>query len=180
MSGYCGQSMSNNAIMAYQDGERPISKWTKNELETAVRAACEEMLNDGRPQSFSIDVLFGAPVSVVRALCLWCSSWHHTSKFYAVTNFYDIDTDALAKLTDADIAAAIKTYKCEKLEAKLAKREVETWECQFLVWSGTRNHPKATEVIEIGEIKGNWFYRSDGTKKSITANGFLQLKKIEA
>jgi len=29
MSGYDGYSMSNNAVDAYENGEKPISKWTK-------------------------------------------------------------------------------------------------------------------------------------------------------
>lgn len=29
MAGYNGFSMSNNAVAAYEDGEKPLSKWTK-------------------------------------------------------------------------------------------------------------------------------------------------------
>ncbi|MEG2212194.1 MAG: hypothetical protein RRX88_06910 [Raoultibacter sp.] len=178
-NGYCGQSMSNNAIAAYQDGEMPKSKWTKAALLEGIYSTCEEIISDGESKSFSFEVLSKAPVAVLRSLCLCNSSWHHTSKFYLITDFYNIDRDALTKLTDGDIADAIAIYKREKSEAKSAKAEVEVWKCQFLVWSGSRNHPKATEVIEIGEIKGNWFYRSDGTKKSLMANGFKKLKLVE-
>lgn len=60
-----------------------------------------------------------------------------------------------------------------------SKPSEERWECAFLEWSGTRKHPVATEVIEEGIIKGNWFYRKDGSKKKTTANGFRFIKKLE-
>ncbi len=31
-SGYCGYSMSINAKMAYESGEKPLSKWNKKEI----------------------------------------------------------------------------------------------------------------------------------------------------
>ena len=32
MAGYNGWSMSNNAVAAYEDGEKPLSKWTKTDI----------------------------------------------------------------------------------------------------------------------------------------------------
>jgi hypothetical protein len=32
MAGYNGYAMSNNAVSAYENGEKPISKWTKAEM----------------------------------------------------------------------------------------------------------------------------------------------------
>ena len=32
MAGYDGYRMSNNAVAAYSDGEKPRSKWTKSEI----------------------------------------------------------------------------------------------------------------------------------------------------
>lgn len=37
-NGYRGYSMSNNAVDAYNDGEMPLSKWTKRELLDAIEA----------------------------------------------------------------------------------------------------------------------------------------------
>ena len=45
-------------------------------------------------------------------------------------------------------------------------------------WSGTRAHPKATEIIEEGVVKGDWFFRKDGSKKKTSANGFRFIEKI--
>ena len=36
MAGYNGWSMSNNAVMAYKDGEKPLSKWTKKDILDAI------------------------------------------------------------------------------------------------------------------------------------------------
>lgn len=32
MAGYSGWSMSNNAVDAYSNGEKPLSKWTKADI----------------------------------------------------------------------------------------------------------------------------------------------------
>ena len=36
MSGYYGYSMSNNAVEAYENGERPLSKWRKSDILEAI------------------------------------------------------------------------------------------------------------------------------------------------
>ena len=36
MAGYNGWSMSNNAIEAYENGEKPLSKWTKTDIFEAI------------------------------------------------------------------------------------------------------------------------------------------------
>ena len=37
MAGYNGWSMSNNAVAAYEDGEKPLSKWTKADIFDAIK-----------------------------------------------------------------------------------------------------------------------------------------------
>ena len=41
-SGYSGYSMSNRAREAYDDGEKPLSKWSKAEIIEAVEEYAEE------------------------------------------------------------------------------------------------------------------------------------------
>lgn len=36
MAGYNGYSMSNNAVTAYSNGEKPLSKWTRSAILTAI------------------------------------------------------------------------------------------------------------------------------------------------
>lgn len=170
MAGYNGFSMSNNAVVAYEDGEKPLSKWTKTDIFDAINEQEVEL-------KCSIEKLKKLPVKVLKEICLTYSSWHHTSNHYNKTNFYSLDVDRIENLTNDKIEELLSNYKVDKkIESKLSE---EKWECAFLEWSGSRKHPVATEVIEEGIIKGNWFYRKDGSKKKTTANGFRFLKQIQ-
>lgn len=113
-------------------------------------------------------------VKVLKEICLYKSSWHHISNHYNKTDFYSLDIDQIEELTDEKINNMVAEYKTEK---QLEPTE-ERWKCAFLEWSGTRKYPKATEIIEIGIIKGNWFIRTDGSKKKTTANGFKFIEKV--
>lgn len=171
MSGYKGYSMSNNAVQAYNNGERPLSKWTKSDIISAVKTA----VSDGTITiTYKADDLKQLRVSVLRNVSLKRSSWHHTSSHYNRTDFYALDYSALERLTLDDIKD-IADVKEEKPTVK-----EETAFCEFLVWGGTRKHPKATKCQAEGTIKGNWFYLPDGSKKSITANGFRIISKTES
>ena len=85
MAGYNGWSMSNNAVQAYEDGEKPLSKWTKKtlvyELADALDAEPEEVAEALKPYT----------VKEVKDKCLTYSSWHHTSSRYNRTAFYELD-----------------------------------------------------------------------------------------
>ena len=170
MAGYNGWSMSNNAVAAYEDGEKPLSKWTKTDIFDAINEQEVEL-------KCSIEKLKKLPVKVLKEICLIYSSWHHTSNHYNKTDFYSLDVDRIENLTDDKIEELLIEYKANKNEE--AKPSEEKWECAFLEWSGSRKHPVATEVIEEGIIKGNWFYRKDGSKKKTTANGFRFIKRIQ-
>lgn len=170
MAGYNGFSMSNNAVAAYEDGEKPLSKWTKTDIFDAINEREVEL-------KCSIEKLKKLPVKVLKEICLTYSSWHHTSNHYNKTDFYSLDVDRIENLTDDKIEELLLDYKTgKKAESKSSE---ERWECAFLEWSGSRKHPVATEVIEEGIIKGNWFYRKDGSKKKTTANGFRFIKQIQ-
>ncbi len=172
MSGYAGFSMSNNAVMAYNNGEMPLSKWTKTEILEAVQIAVDE-----GEVSIKFDLALLKKVKVVdlKHCLLYKSSWHHTSSHYNKTDFYSLDIDRLEELTEEDVLKM-----SEKKTEKKAEPQAELWKCTFLEWSGSRRHPKAIEVTEVGEVKGDWFYRKDGSKKKTTANGFRFIEKVEA
>lgn len=171
MAGYNGFSMSNNAVAAYADGERPLSKWTKADVLSAIKKAVKE----GEISiSFEIEKLEKLPVKALREKCLYCSSWHHTSSYYNKTDFYSLDLDELESLTNEEIVEILSEISTKKVTAP-----EEVWECTFLEWSGTRNHPKATEYTEVGTVRGGWFYRADGSKKKTTANGFKFIRRIK-
>lgn len=77
MAGYNGYSMSNRAVDAYENGEKPYSKWTK----TAVVEHIAEILDID-----ASDVILLKPFKSYLSL----TSWHHTSKMYNKTDFYSV------------------------------------------------------------------------------------------
>ena len=93
MAGYNGFSMSNNAVAAYEDGEKPLSKWTKTDIFDAINEQEVEL-------KCSIEKLKKLPVKVLKEVCLTYSSWHHTSNHYNKTDFYSLDVDRIENLTD--------------------------------------------------------------------------------
>ena len=76
MAGYCGYSMSNNAVEAYRSGEKPKSKWTKREIIEEVKRQIEE---DETELDVSLSDIEKMPVVALRDLALHEASWHHTS-----------------------------------------------------------------------------------------------------
>lgn len=170
MAGYNGWSMSNNAVAAYEDGEKPLSKWTK-------AAIFEEIKKQEVELNCTPAVLKKLPVKILKEVCLTYSSWHHTSNRYNRTKFYTLDVDKIEELTDSQLEALIANYKKE--QKKETEPSEEKWKCAFLEWSGSRKHPKATEIIEEGIVKNGWFYRADGSKKKTSANGFRFIEKIK-
>lgn len=171
MSGYSGWAISNNAVEAYYNGEKPLSKWKKSDIIEAIENAVKE---EELTLNCSIEKLNKMPLKILKSLCLSYSSWHHTSNHYNKTDFYSLDVENIAELTDEIIDNKIANNK----SGKKTELTEERWKCAFLEWGGTRKHPKATEVIEEGIVKGDWFYRKDGSKKRITANGFKFIEKI--
>lgn len=168
MSGYYGFSMSNNAVEAYKNGEMPLSKWTKKAiLEEAEKYTLQ----------CSLEKLKQLPLALLRDKLLYESSWHHTSKFYNETNFYSFNEDEISEITDDQLDQWMEMLSSEKKAVKAAATE-ERWKCSFLEWSGTRNHPRAERVVDTGVIRGNWFYRDHGGKKSVNANGFEKVERL--
>lgn len=176
MAGYNGFSMSNNAVAAYRDGEKPLSKWTKK----GILEQISNQIEQGELELHcSLELLKKLSLKALKKHCLWCSSWHHTSNYYNETNFYDLDVDRIEELTDERINAILLEEKANRKTGNKAEEKEEKWLCSFLEWSGTKKHPKAKEFTEEGIVKGNWFIRKNGTKKKTTANGFKFIKKLE-
>ena len=73
--GYSGYSMSNNAVAAYENGQKPLSNFTKEDAE-----ALSELT--GKKWTLKEVKDFVKDSGKV--------GYHHTSKFYNTTNFYSI------------------------------------------------------------------------------------------
>lgn len=98
MAGYKGYSMSNNAVEAYAEGEKPLSKWTK-------KAILEEAREEGLSEEV-IKSLSSYPLYELRMISLRKSSWHHTSKMFNETDFY--------RLRDVEDLKAVKSKRQEE------------------------------------------------------------------
>lgn len=172
-SGYNGYSMSNRAVEAYDNGEKPLSKWTKAAIIDEVKDNIDE---NNTP--FTMAVLEKAPKAVLVDLLLRRSSWHHTSSYCNSTDFYSVDIDLLKQLTNEAIKESVESHKtttCKKEPVVNKYKGI----IRYLEWSGTRNHPKATEMelkdVNIEE-KGCFYIVTDDKgsqllKKKIGSNG---------
>lgn len=171
-SGYSGYSMSSRAVAAYENSEKPISKWTKAEILERVN----EILTDNEIiPKFSMGILKKLKVTSLKNLVLEKSSWHHTSSHFNKTDFYSVSEYVVENLTDEKILNAAENAAVEiPKQSKVFKANLH-----YLEWSGTRKHPKATErVLENVNIeeRGCFYYASDENgkeilKKKIASNG---------
>lgn len=89
-SGYVGSSMSINAMLAYEDGEKPKSKWTKR----AMLYEIGEVLFDLDLPDEDTERIMGTigkmkKDEIFDRFLVW-SSWHHTGKFANCTDFYEV------------------------------------------------------------------------------------------
>jgi hypothetical protein len=162
MAGYNGYSMSNNAVSAYEDGEKPLSKWTKFSIIETIENA-EISIPEEKMQT-----LKNLKVAQLKTL-LYNSSWHHTSNHYNKTEFYAIDFDKINKMSIDELKniIVIKATKEAKEEPTKTTRKVS-----YVVWEGNyRNYKKPVTYIEECEVIGNWAFTKNG-KKSILAKGF--------
>lgn len=159
-SGYSGYSMSNRAVEAYADGEMPLSKWSKQLI-------IDEVVEYDH---FTKENLKKYTKKVLTKYFLERSSWHHTSSYCNETDFYSINSNRAEKGSIDDLEELKECYKKEA--KKVEKLEVKKAKVKYLEWSGSRLHPKATEVEDYAVIIGNWAYFTNGNKKSLSSNGF--------
>tara|TARA_B100000886_G_scaffold331998_1_gene284196 strand:+ start:95 stop:595 length:501 start_codon:yes stop_codon:yes gene_type:complete len=143
-------SMSVNAAWAYEDGEKPLSKITLADLRAA---------GWGETRKLAMEYA---------AAGIWTpSSWHHCSKFYNKTDFYDprelVDllTDPAWEVDEIEKRLKLHRQKSEPTEQKVRGRYTE-----FTKW-GRRWHVE--EFDFTGVKRGKWIYLEKGGKKK--ANG---------
>lgn len=163
-NGYDGYAMSNNARIAYEDCEMPLSKWTKTELLSAIKS-----------YNVSADIILALQkhnTDTLRRELLMYSGWHHTSEYYNKTNFYAIDADKVNELT---VNRIDNWDKAENTVSSLKYRG----DFNYVEWQGSRNYPKAVphclENVNIEE-RGSFYYVTDADdklliKKKIGSNG---------
>lgn len=104
---------------------------------------------NGRFPASVVAKRLGVPVAAVKA-AEW-SEWHHTSSWYNRTYYYDLE----------EVRGWLATDEGQQALANArAPREAVTYQdvtVEWLEWSGSRKHPKATERTAGGctvTIKG--------------------------
>lgn len=163
-SGYCGYSMSVNAAKAYDAGEMPLSKWTK----AAILDACGD----------KADMLSKLTVAELKSTLLYKSSWHHTSKMFNCTDFYELDEYKLDELTQADVDSIIASRKPRQPRKPKAEPKTIVAEIRYTYWYGSRNYRKHKDVTEVVTfLEGDKVVQTSNGNKRMTS--IIVLRKIE-
>lgn len=113
MAGYDGYSMSNNARLAYQSGERPLSKWNKN-------AFLEEVAD---LEGEIYEKVKNTPIFILKEF-LDYSAWHHTGKHYNITKFYSFNLESFMATTEEEINT-LKEKRKQYLEETKEERDLK-------------------------------------------------------
>jgi len=148
MSGYDGFSMSNNARDAYDQGKRPLSQFKAADLKAA-----------GWPGTLAFAQWLG------REGHWQPCEWHHSSKEFNATDFFDpIElVEWWDGLDDAERSELLQRF-ISTIRPRKAAEEVRV-EGTYIAWSGSRRHPKATEVEFTGTLRGDWITLDGGGRK---------------
>lgn len=145
--------MSNNAYEAYFEGRAPLSGWTKSKLLAALRAAG----SDGERLA-ACAVKNKMPVAFLRSALLECrGEWHHTSKFFNVTMFYQL-YEELDWITNEDLLSRFAEWKSEHSRELAAKKQKKQGTARygkllFDMWVGTRNYGRYKTFEKTGWVR---------------------------
>lgn len=166
---YIGNKMSVRAYEAYENGEKPISKWLKSDIEKAVLK---------RRKDFNKKELNRYNKEALKAFLI-CSSWHHTGSYFNETNFYSLDEN-FVELPKKEILDELNNRMDDSKKAKEAKKKEKLQKCliKFIEWKGTRKHPKAVYCEAYGILKGKWIYTEE-CKKSLNGKYIQIIKEFD-
>lgn len=116
--------MSIRAREAYDSGEKPWSKWTKDDILDSFDEPLRSLL-----AKFSCKIL--------KANCLRKSSWHHTGNYCNRTSFYCVlDADQI-NVDD------FTNFKKKPRQKAIIKEHYAV--AKYNDWSGSRAHPHCEE-----------------------------------
>lgn len=118
--GYIGNKMSVRAYEAYESGEKPLSKWSKNDIIECVLNVRNDF-NEKELNSYNKEVL---------KAFLICSSWHHTGSYFNETNFYSLDLDFI-ELSKIEIIQVLEKKKKDLEKEKEEKKILKLQKCKF-------------------------------------------------
>lgn len=171
MSGYFGYSMSNNAVDAYENGEMPLSKWSKANLIEEIKNQIEY------EETTDLDIAVVSKMTKQELIdCfLYRSSWHHTSLHYNETNFYSVSISCSTQ----DVLKIIENRK-PKEKSEKPKLVIYYADVRYGEWIGSQKHRKLIEHYGQALICGDWAYLLPfGSRKKINGNHFYILKTYQ-
>ena len=160
--GYVGRKMSENAVIAYSNGEMPLSKWSKEEILSSLPSEIAEKCDKIR-------------LDALRDYFLKNSSWHHTSKCFNKTDFYTIDDDVVEDF-DFESLEYINNLRKEdskKIRLEKSKKIVKIEKVKFCYEENVsrfRRWQKWEKTESYGLRIGDWIYLPNGYKKSYKSN----------
>lgn len=164
--GYIGQRMSVNALNAHATGKKPLSEWHKEDFDCLFS---EEL----RPY------LKKLTLKELKSHFLKYSVWHHTGKFFNVTDFYELDEDKAEELTAERLQKIIENRPPREKKQK-EKPLYVTAKITFTEWVGRfANFKKPVKRVEVVHFMSNekLVELEDGTKKRLSS--VVVLEKIE-
>lgn len=89
--GYLGSSMSVRAVEAYEQGEMPISRWTKTAIIHAVKDYCFDF-----DLAYNPDIEKKTKAELAKEF-LEYKSWHHSSRTAREVEFFGLNEDAVCR-----------------------------------------------------------------------------------
>ena len=153
MAGYNGQSMSNNAVAAYNDGRMPITYATSALKKQALELGIKVTLKQSRAILEEYHT----------------GEWHHSSKHFNNVKFYNVEDTLHDWIVDGNMLPTIT--------APIPTVQKATYLINWIEWGGSRNRPRAYEKTFTGHgtVKGDWItFTIDGedkpTRKKISGN----------
>ena len=162
MAGYHGWSMSNNAVDCYENGIKPISKWSKED----ILIASEDLKNELEVK-LDMDKLSKCNLYTLKKELLVSNEWHHTGGDFKKTDFYEVSIGALEDFIE-------KGYPNENQPKKEVKNDFDKGYVhgtyKEVIYHPTSKYNKYKENwinFQNGKIKGNWVILENGKKKSL-------------
>jgi Zn ribbon nucleic-acid-binding protein len=166
-NGYIGQSMSVNASIAYENGEKPLSRWSKRNILDNIRKSYGEAASENCSK---------IPMVELRLAFLKPTCDHHCGKYFNPTTFYSFDDSK-----EPSDVLAMKKIQNDHFKI-IAEKPVVVWGLvSIVVWEGRfKNYRKPVShdvVASWREINGESVSCADcgfyGRKRD-----FLILKRL--
>ena len=147
-SGYGGWSMSKRAETAYDNGYKPISKWTKAAIIEAVYEYADYELLD-YPSEYA-EAAKKLTLRELKDCFIEYKEWHHTSKFCNATDFYGLNEYIFEDYSLEDFKRAAELKSWEKMRAEKIEKEREK---ATAILTKVKKSIKENDFIEYAEYK---------------------------